>query len=176
MNNRYCYALTLCLIECLHEKGSWCGETHIQKNMYVFESLFDVQSDLNFTLYKHGPYSFILHDIINDLYGLKFIEAKQIPPYGPRIYLTESGRIFMKKYQISEQSKLKAVTSRLGFETVQGLEKLATALMIARQAPEKDVSQRAAVLHEIKPHISLEDAKKATRSMDTMQQELSISM
>lgn len=170
MSSRQSYALTLRLIDSLRGKDSWCGETHVQKTMYVFSTLFHVQSDLNFTLYKHGPYSFKLHDLINDLYGLKFIEAEQRPPYGPRIRLTEAGHSFMA--QIPEPEGLDHVTERLGKKTVQDLEKLATALMISLNYPQPGVAERASYLHSIKPHISLEEAEQATRGMDAMCLEL----
>lgn len=166
MNTRYFYALTLNLIECLHKNKSWCGETHIQKNMYIFESVFNIQEKLNFTLYKHGPYSFILHDIINELYGLKFIEAQQKPPYGPRICLTEQGRSFMERQKVSVEDELNEITSHFGGETVQALEKHATALFILQKNPHENISHRASELHRIKPHISLEDATEATQYMD----------
>jgi len=52
----------LSLIENLKKKGSWCGETHIQKATYFLQELFDFPLGFEFILYKHGPFSFDLSD------------------------------------------------------------------------------------------------------------------
>lgn len=55
-------AVILSLIENLRAKGSWCGETHIQKATYFVQELLRVPLEFEFVLYKHGPYSFDLSD------------------------------------------------------------------------------------------------------------------
>ena len=50
------------LTEKLHESGSWCGETHLQKAAYFLQELFNVLLVYEFILYKHGPFSFALRD------------------------------------------------------------------------------------------------------------------
>lgn len=171
MNLQYFYALSLGMVECLFKHGSWCGETHIQKNMYILDNIFDQAHDLNFTLYKHGPYSFVLHDIINDLYGFNFIGSEQCPPYGPHISITEAGRKFVKKH-ILPYDKMEIITSIFAKETVQGLEKKATALMLEKQMPQADPNSRADRLNKIKPHISIDDALTVTREMDELKKKL----
>ena len=46
------------LIETLRERGSWCGETHVQKAAFFLQELMEVPMRFNFILYKHGPFSF----------------------------------------------------------------------------------------------------------------------
>ena len=50
------------LIERLADKGSWAGETHLQKAAYLLAELRGVDFDFDFILYKHGPFSFELRD------------------------------------------------------------------------------------------------------------------
>ena len=60
-------ALLAELIEKLQENGSWCGETHVQKCAYFLEDLLGVPVGCEFVLYKHGPYSFDLHDALIEM-------------------------------------------------------------------------------------------------------------
>lgn len=55
MNRTQRQAILLALIQRLREKGSWCGETHIQKSAYFLQELLGVPLDLNVIFYKHGP-------------------------------------------------------------------------------------------------------------------------
>ena len=50
------------LIETLRERGSWCGETHVQKAAFFLQELMEVPTRFHFILYKHGPFSFDLRD------------------------------------------------------------------------------------------------------------------
>ena len=171
MDIYYLYALTLRLAASLYENGSWCGETHIQKNMYILDNIYGEAEDLKFTLYKHGPYSFILHDLINDLYGLNFIIPESTPPYGPRIKVSESGFLFLNKYRLPVE-KINSITSLFANKSVQKLEKESTALMIEKQYPKANITERAHELHRVKPHISLDDALTVTHSMEGIREKL----
>ena len=54
------------LVEVMRAIGSWAGETHVQKCVYFMQGLLEVKMEYDFVLYKHGPYSFDLH---NELAG-----------------------------------------------------------------------------------------------------------
>jgi hypothetical protein len=47
----------LSLLETMGARGSWCGETHVQKCTYFLQEALDVPLGLSFVLYKHGPFS-----------------------------------------------------------------------------------------------------------------------
>ena len=55
-------AVLLSLVGEMINKGSWCGETHIQKAAYFLQVLLEVPLEFDFILYKHGPFSFDLSD------------------------------------------------------------------------------------------------------------------
>ena len=169
MNTEQRYALVLLLMQSLRQKGSWCGETHIQKNMYMLEELKNVSTEMNFILYKHGPYSFELHDIIGDMQILGFVVQQSMYPYGPQMHVTEKGKKFLGANAPMEfQSQIDFVSETFKDERVQGLERLATALFLLRKFPEASSRDRAGKLHEIKPHIPLEDALDATSRMEEL--------
>ena len=58
-------------------RGSWCGETHLQKATLFLQDLMGVDSGFEFILYRHGPFSFDLRyelssmqaDNLLELYG-----------------------------------------------------------------------------------------------------------
>ncbi len=52
-------ALIAEMAERLHEKGSWCGEIHLQKALYFLQELFEVPTRFNFILpvfVRRGPF------------------------------------------------------------------------------------------------------------------------
>ena len=162
------YALVLSLTDALYTKGSWCGETHIQKTAYFLETLEPVPSNLSFTLYKHGPYSFELHDILGDMLNLGFIAQEHQPPYGPRLRLTDIGRGFLARQQkniATHETSIKNMANTFCRHSVQGLEKVATALLLRKQDDTLEPDAIAQKLHNIKPHISLPEAHAAVREM-----------
>lgn len=164
------YALILSLITHLYNKGSWCGETHIQKTTYFLEVLQRVPSSMDFTLYKHGPYSFELHDILGDMLNLGYIEQEQRPPYGPRLRLTGTGKDFLERQKgISVHTQaINAVASKFCAYSVQGLERVSTALLLKKQHSDYNASALAQKLHSIKPHIPLSEAQKAVQEMEAL--------
>src|SRR5438477_2081289 len=66
------------------ERGSWCGETHLQKAMYFLQDLLGVDAGFEFILYRHGPFSFELRDALASLQadGLLDLAIRQ-QGYGP---------------------------------------------------------------------------------------------
>ena len=70
----------------LKQHGSWCGETHLQKAVYLMQELFEVSPDFEFILFKHGPFSFELRDELTALRGDGYFRLEAMPmPYGPKL-------------------------------------------------------------------------------------------
>ncbi len=65
MNRLQRAAVLLTLLDALKQRGSWCGETHLQKSVYILQELFGVQLGFTFVLYRHGPYSFDLSQAVD---------------------------------------------------------------------------------------------------------------
>ncbi len=164
-------AVLLSLIEKLRSEGSWCGETHVQKATYFLEELLGVPLGFDFTLYKHGPYSFDFSDEITALRADRLLKLDPQPyPYGPRIILgDESGQV-RRQYPgtMEEYDRSTAfVAKKLGHMNVAELERVATALYVTHDpnvAPRVDT--RAQRIHEIKPHVTLEAAREAVKQVD----------
>jgi uncharacterized protein YwgA len=165
-------AVLASLIEELRAQDSWCGETHIQKNVYVLEELLGVDLGFDFTLYKHGPYSFDLSDQLSEMRADRLLGAEpQRPPYRPRLKLTETGRQLLERYPKTVrlyQEQVEQVAAKLAPKGVAELERLATALWVTRQHDEADVRTRAGWITELKPHVRPGDAMDAVEELDDM--------
>ena len=166
-------ALLVSLAEKLRERESWCGETHIQKATYLLQELLDVPMELEFCLYKHGPYSFDLSDELVFLRAEGIFDQENQPyPYGPKLKPGKMANRIQELYPktLDKYGKqVSFVADRLGSSDVKTLERLATALFVTMEGEsEKSVRSRAKRLAELKPHVTTEDAQEAIKKVDGM--------
>ncbi len=164
------------LIEALRDKGSWCGETHVQKAAYLLQDLVGVPMGFDFILYKHGPYSFDLRDELTGMRADGLVSLKvQDPNYGPSI-VPETNAATLKarftKTLAMHESQIAFVADRLGSKRVVELERLATALFIwKRYAPSADADLLATRVRFWKPHIAIGEASEAARTVARWREE-----
>jgi hypothetical protein len=166
-------ALIAALNQRLRAHGSWCGETHIQKAMYFLQELAGVKTDFDFILYKHGPFSFDLRDLLGEMRADQILVVQQQPyPYGPSLVVPpEQERTLQRRFPHTLRrysDRLEFVGSELGRKRVSELERLATALYVTRENPSAPVNTRARELTTQKPHISFDEAVEAVRAVNEM--------
>ena len=162
-------ALLIALADNLRKKGSWCGETHLQKATYFLQELQKVPVGFDFILYKHGPFSFELRDALTAMRADGLFDLVQQWPYGPTLVPTQKSKRLREecsKALHKYQRQLDFVCDQLGKKNVSELEKLATALYIRIQESSKSETQRAKHLHSLKPHVPLDDSLEAVRTVD----------
>jgi hypothetical protein len=164
-------AILSSLVQKLKEKGDWCGETHIQKTTYFLQELMKTPLGFDFILYKHGPFSFDLNDEITAMLADNlFILQPQPYPYGPSILPGSGSRSLLERYYktVSQFSKqLDFVAQKLGGKKVTELERLATALFVTfGEDTDKTIEFRAKKINELKPHVTLDEAKEAVFKVD----------
>ena len=162
-------ALTTRLIGKMRNKGSWCGETHVQKATYFAQQLGGVSMGYEFILYKHGPFCFDLRDDLTALRADGIIELETQWPYGPRIVPTSQSDYIQGKYPRTLRKYEKEITfiaDVLGDKGVVDLERLGTALYVSAKLG-NDVSDKKMAEHitERKPHISSTEALDAIRKV-----------
>jgi len=172
-------ALISALIEKLYGKGSWCGETHIQKTMYFLQELLKVPMEFNFILYKHGPFSFDLRDELTAMRADGIVELRtKFPEYGPSLVITERGKRLRELYRdiVSQyNNQLSFIVENIGDKGVVDLERLATALYVTLEQLSVDNKTRAKRINFLKPHISEIEAKFAVESLDSIIQRANLS-
>ncbi len=162
------WSILLELISELRKKGSWCGETHIQKSTFFLEEMFNVPLGLDFIIYKYGPYSFDLNDDLTALRAYSYIYIIPQNPYGVTYCLKDEENKLKKFYEksIEEYSnQISAAAEFFGNRTVVELEKLATAFFIIKKEKLTGINEIAKRLHEIKPHVKIQDAEAAAEDI-----------
>ncbi len=169
-------ALIVELVDQLHQKGSWCGETHLQKAAYFLQELLNVPLGFEFVLYKHGPFSFSFRDKLTELRADGLLDLSPRPyPYGPTFSVTKLGEAIRQRYPktLGRYGRSVAfVAERLGNKGVANLEKLATALYVTRESPEKPRHEQAVLINELKPHVSVAEATQALAELAAIEADL----
>lgn len=168
-------AILLSLAEELKSQGSWCGETHIQKATYFLQEMLNAELEYGFIFYKHGPFSFDLSGEIGALRYDMLLDVVPQHPYGPTLKPSDNWSEFKKRYKITRRkhrAKINFVAEWFGSKGVAELERLGTAFYVTRdESAGKGVDERADKIHELKPHVSLEEAKKAIQEVDEKDEE-----
>jgi hypothetical protein len=169
------YAVMLDLIKKLRAKGSWCGETHIQKAAFILQQISKSKLGYKFVLYKHGPYSFDLRDELTAMKASEIIEFT-FPQqgYGPSIKPTRFGEKLyeVNKLEVGRYAKINDfVANWFGSKDVRYLERVATAYFVSCKHLREPAISRAQRLIALKPHIDLVAAEEAVRIVDQKREE-----
>lgn len=158
------------LIENLKSKGSWCGETHVQKTTYFLQTMTGVDLGFHFTLYKYGPYSFDLSSALASLQAATLLKVEPTAPYGSVLTPALGWADLKAQYPrtLAEYSKqIGFLTDWLASKNVASLERLSTALFVKTETPEGvAIDDRARLICELKPHVSMEAAVEAVAEVD----------
>lgn len=153
----------------MDERGNWTGETHLQKAVYLLEELTGVPLGFDFTLYKHGPFSFDLRQELNRLSAEALLRLVPQPyPYGPSFRATEAGGELEERFPKTLHRYEKAinfVADLIGTRSASELERLGTALYLLRDRGTDDLVKLAREFNEIKPHVSFDSAYSALDEM-----------
>jgi len=157
------------LITALRSKGSWCGETHIQKCAFFLEELAGRPMGFNFILYKHGPYSFDLTDELASMRAFGYLNWEVLSTqFGPRLKATVD-KSKLSQYA-SEVEKLRPtldfVVGKLSQLGVASLERFSTALFFTSKDKIEDSEIRAQKICAVKPHIPIEKAREAVLTVE----------
>ncbi|MBN2717053.1 MAG: hypothetical protein JXX14_14475 [Deltaproteobacteria bacterium] len=158
----------------MRDKDSWCGETHLQKGLYLAQELLDVPTAFEFILYKHGPFSFGFREELGKLRADGLLDLEPQPrPFGPRFLTTKRSKEIEARFPRTIDNvdeKLNFIAGKLGGKGVSDLEKLATALFVTKNYPDcSSITMRAEKLHELKPHVSISDAQTALEQISEFQ-------
>lgn len=162
------FVILLDLAADLRNHGSWAGETHVQKAMYLLQELFGFPAEFQFVVYRHGPFSFDLRESLDQMEAERLIELQEQPyPFGPRIAEGRSAPRLRASTQYAQAFKkqITFVSLELGNAGVSDLERIATALFVSVDsaiAPE----DRAQRLLELKPHLALPEVENAFTRLD----------
>src|ERR1700674_1555635 len=127
-------ALVVELAKSLRIHGSWCGETHLQKAIYILQDLSKSNFGYKYVIYKHGPYSFDLNNELAAMRSSNILEF-QFPRegYGPSIVPTQFGE---RVYRANQENVhdydrfVEFIADWFAGSDVRHLEKIATAYFV----------------------------------------------
>ena len=165
-----CLVLELSLA--LKGNGSWAGETHIQKAAYFLSAMLGVPVGTTFILYKHGPFSFELRELLTEMEAQGFIKWNPSPPYGPSIsegVFSSNLRAKFSSLADRYEEHIRFIARKLGNRNVSELERLATALYVNQEG--FTGAARVARLVALKPHVDVRLAEKAVEEFDQIHRE-----
>jgi hypothetical protein len=160
----------------LRKYGSWGGETHVQKATYLLQELLGLPTGFNFVLYKHGPFSFDLRELLEQMEAGRLIELEEQPyPYGPKIAEGSAAPRFRASTKTPPlfQQGIAFVSRELGSAGVAELERIATALFVS-QDREVAPDERDRKLVQLKPHVQLQEAKEAFARLEEIRNAASL--
>lgn len=169
MNNTQKLVLLTRLIGELQARGSWVGETHIQKAVYMLQELTGLRLGYPFVLYKHGPFSLELREELNDMRARGLLDLTPKPaPYGPSYSVTDSGKALEERFPNTlgrHETFVTFVADLVGDRSASELERLGTALLLIVRSKEGSDQELAGELHGIKPHVTELQALDALAEM-----------
>jgi uncharacterized protein YwgA len=161
-------------MEALKNAGSWCGETHVQKAVFLCQEIAEVPSKFKFILYKHGPYSFELSEVLQGLIADELVAVQPRPPYGPGLALAKEAQQTAKVIDrdSATAAKIDFICQKVNRKGVGDLEKLATAVFVNRKnGRELPIEKRAELLTSLKPHVPLDAAREAFIEAEAIERE-----
>ena len=164
-------AIVLELMGALRSRGSWCGETHVQKCVYLIQEGLKVPSKFEFVLYKYGPYSFELHDLLGEMRADLLLDRETRPdPYGPTLKPSASGANLLRRLESTTgpyRAAIALVAEEFGGRGVSDLERIGTAMYVTREGG-SDAGERASRVVALKPHVGYEAALTAVQEVDRL--------
>ena len=164
-------AIVLEMALALRTRGSSCGETMIQKSVYLLKDLTEVPLSYEYVLYRHGPFSFDLRDALSAMRADEMIAVTPQFQFGVSIEPTPFGREILDRFPTTLRRHRQAiafVADHLANKNVGELERLATALWVTREYRSETAKSRAQLIHEMKPHIPPVDAREAIARVEQL--------
>lgn len=170
MTNFKDYAILIELLRLMEEERSWSGETHLQKSVFILKTGMGVDTiPFSFIMYKHGPYSFDLHEEIGVMLNLGLIQSIPNPGFGPSLRPTPLGLKLCGRFPTTIErvsGKLICVASHFGRKTVSQLERIATALYVQVELPRAERGRQIERFVELKPYLTPEAAEMGFKELE----------
>ena len=164
MNPEESKARILRVVGSLRDSGSWAGQTHVQKTVYILQETVEISFGFDFIMYIYGPFSFALKDTVGELLADALLAVEPQPaPYRPKLKLTERGATFVETHQLPAEfsnGHLRDQIAHLAPMGVVELERLSTAIYVLKNR-NGDGENPTQELMRIKPHIVETEAQAA---------------
>jgi hypothetical protein len=167
------HALVLGMLETLAARGSRTGKTHVIKGLALGAAARVLEVPFDFFLYKHGPYS---TDVETNLEQMKSYGALLVQPaydgFGVILRPGDMAGFVKARAPLTARTQqgIDRICDFIRSKNVGQLERLATAAWIRTREGIEDSDVVAERLNQLKPHVSLRDAREADREFVTFLQ------
>jgi uncharacterized protein YwgA len=158
------HGLILAMIDALQVQGSRTGKTHIIKGFFLGDAAELLPVPFEYFLYKHGPYSADIEECIEQMKSYGAVEVEPaFDGYGVTLSPGRMASFVKERVSLPDEALngIKRVCHFLRHKNVNRLERLATAAWIRKRLGIEDSEAVARKLSELKPHISLQEAREA---------------
>lgn len=163
-------AIVLELLKLMKSASSWCGETHLQKSVFILEyGLSNSSLHYAYIMYKHGPYSFDLHDELSSMISNGMIEVESRNGYGSSLFVSDLGMRILERFPNTvgaQRDDLSMVASRFSAKTATELERIATALFVQTRYKDLDREQQYEKFREFKPYLPEGSAERGFAELE----------
>jgi hypothetical protein len=142
----------------------------VQKAAYFLQEMLGVPLAFQFTLYKHGPFSFDLRDELSAMRADGLVSLRvQDPMYGPSIVPEPAADVLRERFPKTlkeHEPRIAFVASRVDRKAVAELERLATAFYVRQECRDQaDPGALAQRVHTLKPHVAVDQALPAVEAI-----------
>ena len=169
MNRLQRAALISEMLNSMINKGSWAGETHLQKCLFFLQTMRGVPTGYEFQIYKYGPFSFDLRDDLVQLRAEGMVElSPRSASYGSSLDVSEASQLLRKRFPRTLE-KYKAdvafIADHFGHLNANDLGRLATSFYFHlddADSSDKEIGQK---VHRVKSYISVSDGTKAAQDV-----------
>jgi uncharacterized protein YwgA len=141
--------LILYIVKKLNEVGSWTGNTHIQKILYLIQSKTGLKL-YDFVIYHYGPYSFDLRDDV-DFLAINGRLEREVDEYGYHYRLPSDLKLSLPE-EVKE--KVDGIIETFGKAPTTLLELITTVDYVVKKSSGKDDGEIVEIVKRIKPHFS----------------------
>ena len=150
------------------EKGSWAGETHLQKCLFFLQNMCNVPISYEFKLYRYGPFSFDLRDDLVQLQAEGVIDlSPRSSSYGSSLQPSKTRLLLLRKHFPSTlkkyQDKICFVAEQFGGLNASDLGRLATAYYFHLKDSNRSNEEIGKMVNGVKPYITVSEGTDAAQ-------------
>ena len=161
-------ALIVEMLDKMIKKGSWAGETHLQKCLFLLQNMSNVPIGYEFRLYKYGPFSFDLRD---DLVQLQAEGVLNLSPrsssYGSSLEPSRPSLLLLHKHFPNTlkkyQHEICFVADQFGDMNARDLERYATVYHFFLKDSNSSNEEIGEMVNGVKPYITISEGAKTAR-------------
>lgn len=161
-------ALIVEMLDEMIKKGSWAGETHLQKCLFFLQDMRNVPIGYEFQLYRYGPFSFDLRD---DLVQLQAEGVLNLSPrsasYGASLEPSETSLLLLRKHFPGTLKKYRNeigfIAAHFGSLNARDLECLTTAYYFHLEDSGSSNEEIGSMINRVKPYIGVSEGADAAK-------------